>query len=131
MKMLVRCAGSSLAAVALEFVILSLLVSLGHVNYLLGSLIASVAGLVVCFFANRQWAFEASTGAIVPQLVRHAFVVGGGLLLGLLLMWLQVHSLGLPYQFSWLAAGSVVFFAWTFPMQRWFTFRATLAPARI
>lgn len=128
MKMLVRCAGSSLAAVALEFVILSLLVSICHVNYLVGSVIASVAGLVVCFVANRQWAFKAGAGAVLPQLVRHGFVVGGGLGLGLILMWLQVHGLGLPYQLSWLAAGSVVFFAWTFPMQRWFTFR--LAPAR-
>ncbi len=128
MKMLVRCAGSSLAAVAIEFVILSLLVSLCHVNYLAGSILASVAGLVVCFIANRQWAFQAG-GAVWPQLVRHGFVVGGGLGLGLFLMWLQVHSLGLPYQVSWLAAGSVVFFSWTFPMQRWFTFRAALAPA--
>ena len=125
--MLLRCAGSSLAAVALEFVILSILVSLGHVNYLAGSVLASVAGLVVCFVANRHWTFEAGAGAIGPQLLRHGFVVGGGLVLGLFLMWLQVHGLGLPYQLSWLAAGSVVFFAWTFPMQRWFTFR--LAPA--
>jgi hypothetical protein len=25
--------------------------------------------------------------------------------------------------------GSVVFFAWTFPMQRWFTFAPALVPA--
>ena len=127
--MLVRCAGSSLAAVAVEFVILSLLVSVCHLNYLAGSVAASIIGLVICFIVNRQWAFRAGSGAPGPQLARHTFVVGGGLLLGLCLMWLQVHGLGLPYQVSWLAAGSVVFFTWTFPMQRWFTFRAALAPA--
>ena len=129
MKMMARCAGSSLAAVAVEFVLLSALVSLFHLHYLAASFVASTAGLVIAFWVNRQWAFRAGAGAAGPQLLRHGFVVTGGIGLGLVLMWLQVHGLGLPYQVSWLLGGAIVFFAWTFPMQRWFTFRAALAPA--
>jgi putative flippase GtrA len=129
LKMMARCAGASLAAVAVEFGILSALVSHFHLYYLAASLIASVAGLVIAFMVNRHWAFAAGAGAAGPQLVRHSIVVAGGLAIGLMLMWLQVYGLGLPYQVSWLVGGSIVFFVWTFPMQRWFTFRAALAPA--
>jgi putative flippase GtrA len=124
MKTLFRCAGSSLVAVSLEFGLLSLLVSVLHWFYLAASLIAGVAGFVISFLFNRIWAFEARTGSAPGQLLRHAFVVVGGLGLGLGLLWLEVDQLGLPYQLSWIIGGSLVFLAWTYPMHRWFTYRA-------
>lgn len=129
MKTLFRCAGSSLAGVTLEFGLLSLLVSLLHVSYLGAALVAGLAGFFVSFALNRSWAFDGRSGSALRQIVKHAVVVGGGIALGMLLMWLQVAHLGLPYQIGWLLGGSVVFFAWTFPMQRWFTFAPALAPA--
>jgi putative flippase GtrA len=129
MKSLLRCAGSSLAAVAIEFVLLSVLVSLFHVFYLAGALVAGVVGLLVAFMLNRSWAFSDGRGRTWLQLVKHSIVVGGGITLGMLLLWVAVHHLGAPYQVGWLASGSVVFFTWTFPMQRFFTFRAATAPA--
>ena len=122
MKALLRCAGSSLAGVTLEFGLLSLLVTVLHLSYLAGTLMAGVAGFFVSFLLNRSWAFDGRRGSATRQICKHAAVVGGGLALGTLLMWLQVAHLGLPYQVGWLVGGSVVFFAWTFPMQRWFTF---------
>jgi putative flippase GtrA len=129
MKSLFRCAGSSLAAVALEFVLLTALVSLLHVFYLAGALIAGAAGLVLAFVLNRQWAFADGRGPAWRQLVKHAVVVGGGIGIGTTLLWIAVSQCGLPYQVGWLLSGTVVFFAWTFPMQRFFTFRAATVPA--
>jgi putative flippase GtrA len=128
LKTMVRCAGSSLAAVAVEFGLLSLLVSLFHIFYLAGALIAGVAGLVIAFVLNRRWAFADGSGACAGrQLVKHVFVVAGGIALGMVLLWLGVSRLSLPYQLGWMASGTIVFFAWTFPMQRFFTFN--VAPA--
>jgi putative flippase GtrA len=125
---MVRCAGSSLAAVAVEFGLLSALVSLFHVFYLAGALIAGVAGLIIAFVLNRRWAFaDGSAARASRQLVKHVFVVAGGIALGMLLLWLGVSRLSLPYQVGWIASGTIVFFAWTFPMQRFFTFN--VAPA--
>ena len=129
MKSLVRCAGSSLAAVAVEFGLLTALVSLFHVFYVAGALVASVAGLLLAFLLNRRWAFTDARGRAWGQLAKHVFVVLAGIGLGTTLLWLAVSRIGVPYQLGWLASGTVVFFAWTFPMQRFFTFRAAPAVA--
>ena len=129
MKSLVRCAGSSLAAVAVEFGLLTALVSLFHIFYLAGALIAGVVGLLLAFLLNRSWAFSDGRGGAWRQLAKHSVVVGGGIGLGALLLWVAVSHLSLPYQAAWLASGTVVFFAWTFPMQRFFTFRPSSVPA--
>jgi putative flippase GtrA len=125
---MVRCAGSSLAAVAVEFGLLSALVSLFHIYYLAGALIAGAVGLLIAFVLNRRWAFVDGSGARAwRQLAKHVFVVAGGIALGMLLLWLGVSRLSLPYQLGWIASGTIVFFTWTFPMQRYFTFN--VAPA--
>jgi putative flippase GtrA len=126
MKSLVRCAGSSLAAVVVEFGLLSVLVSLFHVFYIVGALVAGAVGLLVAFLLNRSWAFSDGRGRAGLQLAKHCLVVGGGIGLGALLLWLAVSHLSVPYQVGWLASGSIVFFTWTFPMQRYFTFRSDM-----
>ncbi len=123
MKSLVRCAGSSLAAVTVEFALLTALVSLFHVFYLAGALVAGVAGLLLAFLLNRRWAFADGRAGAWRQLAKHVLVVVGGIGLGTALLWIAVSRLSLPYQLGWVASGLVVFFAWTFPMQRFFTFR--------
>ena len=129
MKSLVRCAGSSLAAVAVEFGLLTAFVSLFHIFYLAGALLAGVAGLLLAFLLNRRWAFADGRDRALPQLAKHVLVVAGGIGLGTALLWLAVSRLELPYQLGWLASGTIVFFAWTFPMQRFFTFRPATAAA--
>jgi putative flippase GtrA len=128
MKTFVRCAGSSLAGVTLEFGLLSLLVTVLHVAYVPAAVVAGLVGFVISFVLNRGWAFQARHGSPTRQLLRHAVVVGGGVALGTSLMWLQVALVGLPYQLGWAVGGSIVFVAWTFPMQRWFTYAPALAP---
>jgi len=123
MKKLFRCAGSSLAAVAVEFALLTFLGSIAHVFYLVAVLAAGVAGICVSFVLNRRWAFVACHAKARGQMVRHALVVIGGIALGMGLTWLLVSGAGMPYQVGWLGGGAVVFFVWTFPMQRFFAFR--------
>jgi putative flippase GtrA len=129
LKSMVRCAGSSIAAVSLEFAILSLLVSALHLFYLAGALIAGAVGFFVSFLLNRRWAFRARHGSAPRQLLRHSVVVGGGIALGMLFMWLLISRLHLPYQVGWLGGGAMVFLVWTFPMQRFFTFGASIPDA--
>jgi putative flippase GtrA len=126
---LLRCAASSLTAVTVEFALLSALVSLLHVFYLAGALIAGAVGLLLAFGMNRRWAFRDAAGARWAQLGKHVVVVAVGIGLGTALLWLGVSQLSLPYQLGWLASGTIVFFGWTFPMQRFFTFRARPAIA--
>lgn len=108
---------------------MSALVSLLHLFYLAGAIIAGIVGLMLAFGLNRRWVFRDVGGYAWPQLAKHVLVVAVGIALGTLLLWLGVSQLSLPYQIGWLASGTIVFFGWTFPMQRFFTFRAQPAPA--
>src|SRR4051794_38899521 len=128
---LLRCAASSLAAVAVEFGLLSVLVSLLHVFYLAGAIIAGAVGLLLAFGLNRRWVFGESGRFAWRQLAKHALVVAIGIALGTSLLWLGVSQLSVPYQLGWLASGTIVFFGWTFPMQRFFTFRARPATVAV
>ena len=106
---LIRCAGSSLCAVAIEYALLNLLVSALHVYYLAGAALASCVYFVLNFLINRRWAFRAGGAPALPQLVRHSVVVVGGMVLGLGLLRLLVGEVGLSLQLGWPAAGAVCF----------------------
>jgi putative flippase GtrA len=120
---MLRCASSSIAGVAIEFGILTLLVSVLHLFYLLGAVLAGGIYCGVSFLLNRHWAFRAAGSPAWPQFARHAIVAAGGAVLGLPLLWLLVQRLGLPYQLAWAVGGALSFLLWTFPMQRFFTYR--------
>lgn len=122
-RSLVASALSSLAAVALELLLLTLLVSVAHVHYLVAAALATAGYLIVHFVLSRFWAFRARAGCAVRQLARHAGVTAVGLGIVLALMRLCIDGIGLPYQAGWAVAGSVSFGLWTYPMSRFFTFR--------
>jgi putative flippase GtrA len=129
---LLRCAASSFAGVAVEFTLLTILVSVLHVFYLLGAVAAGAVYFVINFLLNRRWTFRATAGSALPQFLRHAAVTAGGMGLGTAMLWLFVQGLGLPYQVGWAIAGTIAFFSWTYPMHRFFTYAAPAAarPAR-
>ena len=121
-----RSGASSLAAVSLEALLLTLLVSGLHVHYLVASVLATLTYFGVSFALHRRWTFRGVTGQLRGQLVRYAVValVGGGLGLGLIS--LLVGAARLPSLVGWATAGLVVFAGWTPPMNRRFAFRAKL-----
>ena len=82
MKSLFRCAGVSLAAVVVEFALLTVLVSAFHLYYLAGAIIAGAVGLLIAFKLNRSWAFSDGRGRAWRQLAEHTLVVVGGIGLG-------------------------------------------------
>jgi putative flippase GtrA len=124
LKTLFRCAGSSLGAVALEFALLTTLVSVFRVFYLVAALVSGAAGLLLAFLLNRRWVFTDGGDRALRQLGKHVVVVACGIAMGTALLWLGVTRFSLPYQLGWVVSGTIVFFAWTFPMQRFFAFRA-------
>jgi putative flippase GtrA len=131
-EQLVRCGTSSLAAVGLEFSILSFLVSVAHVRYLEASGLAACAYLLASFVLNRRWAFRADArAASAHQLGCHIAVASVGSGIVLVLLWLLVERARLWYPVAWALSGMVAFLGWTYPMSRRFTFneRPSAAPA--
>jgi putative flippase GtrA len=123
-RTLARAAGSSLAAVAVEVGLLTVLVTFLHVAYLIGSVIAGVVYLVVNFVLNRRWAFR-NRAPVGPQLLRHGVVSGGGTMLGLPLLRVFVDGAHMPLAIAWTISAAIAFLAWTFPMHRLFTYRTS------
>lgn len=121
-----RSGASSLAAVALEALLLTLLVSGLHVHYLVASVLATLTYFAVSFVLHRSWTFRGVKGQLRGQLGRYALVALIGSVLGLGLISLLVGAARLPYLVGWSAAGLMVFVGWTHPMNRRFAFRAKL-----
>jgi putative flippase GtrA len=97
----VAAALSSLAAVAVEFALLTLLVSVLHLHYLASAALVTVAYVAINFTLNRRWAFRAGHAPAAGQLARHVGVTAVGLGNALMLMRLSVGDIGLPYQLGW------------------------------
>ncbi len=119
---LVRCAASSIGTVAVEFVLMTFLVSALHFQYLAGFLLATVANLALGFVINRRWSFAARDGAVRRQLLRYLAVTAVGVGMATVLLHLFVQTARMPYQLGWMAAGCVCFGTWTYPMNRCFIF---------
>ncbi len=120
-----RCAGASLAGIAVEFALLTALVSGLHIHYLLGSLLATGGYLVINFALNRRWARgphglgrPRARPSLGPQLARHLGSAVVGMTLGTTLLWLFVHEAHFPYPIGWATSGCIVFGSWTWPTSR-------------
>jgi putative flippase GtrA len=122
----VRSGASSLAAVALEALLLTLLVSGLHIHYLVASAIGALTYFATSFALHRTWTFRGAKGQMRGQLARYALVAGVGMGLGMGLIALLVGKAQLPYLVGWAMAGLMVFTGWTHPMNRRFAFRARL-----
>lgn len=125
-KTFARSSASSLAAVALEALLLTLLVSGLHLHYLVASALGALAYFAASFVLHRRWTFRCAKGQVRGQLVRYAVVALVGSALGLGMISLLVGAARLPYLIGWSTAGLVVFTGWTHPMNRRFAFRAKL-----
>ena len=121
-----RSGASSLAAVALEALLLTLLVSGLHLHYMVASALATLTYFGVSFVLHRSWTFRGVNEQLRGQLVRYALVALIGGALGLGLNSLLVGVARLPYLLGWGMTGLMVFTGWTHPMNRRFAFRSKL-----
>lgn len=88
-----------------------------------------VVGAFISFVLSRGWAFDASVGALLPQIVRYGVVslLTLGLNVGGVALLLLLH---MPFIAAWCVARFVVFVAWSYPLQRDFVF-ATADPTSV
>jgi putative flippase GtrA len=127
---LVKCALSSLTSVCVELVLMVLLVSALHINYLAAFLLAAGANLGLGFAVNRHWAFaRAASRPALRQLAGHIGVAVIGTSMATGIIWVFVHLLKQPYPVGWAVAGCTCFFAWTYPVSRRFVYAAAVPAA--
>lgn len=107
-------------ATAVDFITASVVVYLALAHASVATALGSMVGALVSFTVSRVWAFEAS-GAVLPQMLRYAFVslTTAGLNAGLVAVLVLVE---LPFVSSWVIARAIVFCAWSYPLQRGFVF---------
>jgi len=120
---------TSLFTTALDFGTLVGLTELAHVNYVLSTWLGSVAGALVNFMINKQWAFSARHAPTGPAFGRFLIVQAGASGLHTLGVWLFTRFGRLPYPASKAIVAALVYLSWNYPLNRWFVF-PTSAPNR-
>jgi putative flippase GtrA len=110
----VASAGSTL----LEYAVYLLLAGVLAVQYLAASVVASAVGLTAGFVTNKYWAFSAGGGRVLDHLWRYLVVVGVGIAYGLVLLWLLVDHVGVPYYIARVFSDALAFATWMLPAQR-------------
>ncbi len=122
-----RSAFSSMMATGSDFVLASLLVRLGAAAGV-ATFVGCVAGGLVSFALNRNWAFQ-SQGKPSNELLRFIFVwLGSALLNAVGVSW--VTSTGTTFGGSWAIIRIAVYAAWNYPLLRWFVFDPSPASER-
>jgi putative flippase GtrA len=118
-----RSAASNVAATVVDFACAAVLVHEIRLDPSLATAVGCAIGAVTAFLLARSWAFDASAGTVMHQAARYAGVSlvtlvlnAGGVALLLLL--------DLPFVAAWCVARSVIFAAWSYPLQRDFVFAA-------
>jgi putative flippase GtrA len=105
------------AATAVDVATLVLLVHRG-VPVALAAFVASAAGAVVGFTANKYVAFRDRSRVSWQQLGRFSIVALATAMLMAAAMELFAVKLGVPYVLAKLLCAGLVFVAWTYPAQR-------------
>ena len=116
-----RSALSNTAATLLDFVVATSFVHALFVRPSAATAAGCAVGAVAAFALSRSWAFDATSGSMVPQVARYAAVSlvsmvlnAGGVALLLLLQ--------MPFVVAWCLARLLIFAAWSYPLQRDFVF---------
>lgn len=85
---------------------------------------AAIAGALTNFSLNRSWTFAGIQGNVVGQAVRYVLV---SLLTFLCLrgvLWLLIERLHVDMRLAWLPGKLLAFLLVSYPMQRWWVFKA-------
>ncbi len=114
---------ASIAATAVDFGLLILLVERFSVWYVLATSLGALAGAVVNFTINRFWSFQATRRQWEKQAWRYALVSTGSLILNTLGVWGLTEATAWAYSTSKIIVALTVGFAYNFPLFRWWVFR--------
>jgi putative flippase GtrA len=104
-----------------DFIALTILVQLLHVNEHVAFVISASSGAIIVFFINRTFTFRAAAGAYGQQLPRFAAVYGTAIVLNAALASFFFWT-GFDYRFSKLLAIAVVAI-WNYTLSHSFVFR--------
>lgn len=120
---------AALAATAVDFGTMVLLVELAHVAPPLATVGGAFCGGVTNFAIGRTWAFrDVYTGSLPGQAARYAAVSIGGALLNGALVALVLGALpAVPYVAARILVAALVSVAYTFPLHTRVVFRARRA----
>jgi putative flippase GtrA len=112
----------------LDFIVLTSLVELFHVNYVVAVFSGTVVGALSNFFINRHWSFEVGHVAGHWQLARFVPVQAGSSALHTVGVWLLTEHTRLTYFGSKAIVAVAVYLIWNYPMNRFFVFRLWIKP---
>jgi putative flippase GtrA len=118
---LLRAGAAGIAATAVDLGVLSILVSVLHVDARVANVPALVAGGVANFLGNRHFAFRAGAGSVTRQAVGYTVVELVALALNGLLYDFVLRVAPEATHAYWavrLVTSHVVFLAWSYPLWR-------------
>lgn len=117
-----RATVTSIAATAVDFTTLYVLVEFGHAYYVWANATAALLGALTNFTLNRHWAFESRERGVHIQSFRYALVSGASLVLNTALVFCFTEFAGLRYLVSKVIASVTVGWGWNYPLHRYFVF---------
>lgn len=123
----IKASISSLAATVADGVVYQALLFVWLGRYGVAAAVGAVAGAITNFVINRQWTFAATGQNALLQAFRYAnvslltfFCLRG-------LLWLLIEVLGVDMRIAWLPAKLLAFLMVSFPLQKWWVFKARTA----
>jgi putative flippase GtrA len=114
---------ASIAATAVDYAIMLVLVEFAGLLPALATAAGATCGAVVNFSLGRHWTFGPAEGEARPQALRYAFVSAVSMLLQSAGEHALAGSASSHYVVARIGLSIVVSLAWNFPMQRGFVFR--------
>ncbi len=121
---MLRASISSLVATAVDAIAYQTLLFLWFGRYGLAAAAAAVGGAIANFLLNRQWTFSATEQNALGQAARYAVVSTLTFAVLRFMLWLLIEILGTGMRIAWLPAKVLAFLLVSYPMQRWWVFRA-------
>ena len=107
----------------LDIVVLVACVESG-MSVVLAAFLGATSGAVLCFLANKYWAFRDPRPLSFQQAATFGLVAVGTAILMASTMWIVSVKLGVPYLAAKAICAAMVFLVWSYPAQRRFVFVA-------
>ena len=120
--LLARHQGAAVAATALDFSVMIVLVSLANLRPDVATAFGALCGAILSFTLGRHWIFNAADGHAGAQVVRYAIVSAASLGLNVLGEHVLYASLGIQYVLARVMVAGAVGVLWNYPLHRYFVF---------